>query len=150
MMEFRNAKLFIDGTEIPVENVQIGYDTASGPDQTMVSMVTGVAEWNVGAFRSFLELIGAFRSFLELMEAASSALKEELAIQSGRIVKVTGYRGDFAVYIIGRRKRKFGGGWAVVMTKTLVGKAVWLRSPSRPFRSIKSARRALERKGCGT
>ena len=140
MMEFRNAKLFIDGTEIPVENVQIGYDTASGPDQTMVSMVTGVAEWNVGAFRSFLEL----------MEAASSALKEELAIQSGRIVKVTGYRGDFAVYIIGRRKRKFGGGWAVVMTKTLVGKAVWLRSPSRPFRSIKSARRALERKGCGT
>jgi hypothetical protein len=56
-MELRNAKLFIDGTETPVENVQIGYDTASGPDQTVVSMVTGLAEWNVGAFRSFLELI---------------------------------------------------------------------------------------------
>jgi len=139
-MDFRNAKLFIDGTEIPVENVQIGYDTASGPDHSVVSMVTGLAQGN----------LGAFRGFLELMEAAESSVKEELAIRSGRIVQVTGYRGDFAVYIIGRRKRKFGGGWAVVITKTLVGKAVWLRSPSRPFRSIKSARRALDRKGVGT
>jgi len=139
-MELKNDKLFIDGVETTVENLQIGIDPAvPGSDMVIVPLVP---------INTTIACFGKYCAQLrEQIEAFFWSVTENLTIEHGRIVSITGYHGNIAIYMIRCRKRKYGGGWAVVSLDESGCKARWLRSPRRPFRSLKSARMALKRRG---
>lgn len=137
-MELKNAKLFIDGTEIPVESV---HHAVPGSDAT-------VGIW--GPVNCTITWFGKSCSELcALIESNFSPTTEKSWVVRGRVMNVTGYRGYVASYIIFRRKRENGGGWAVRVAYEASKSGRWLRSPLRPFRSLKSARMALKRRGVG-